>query len=657
MIERSARGLHTIVVCAALVVAASPLGAATFPNGFVESALVPAGTLPNGTAMQFAPDGRLFVAQQTGQLRVVENGVLLTTPFVTLGVDSSGERGLLGVAFDPNFAANHFVYVYYTVPSPSPGVGPHNRVSRFTANGNEALAGSELPILDLEPLSATNHNGGAINFGPDGKLYVAVGENANGSNSQSLANRLGKMLRINANGSIPNDNPTTFSGIAGSPTGANRAIWAVGLRNPYTFAFNPGGPAPAMLINDVGQSTWEEVNDGSAGANYGWPTSEGGVPANAAFVDPRHRYGHGSTSTTGCAITGGAFYNPATQTFPSDYLNDYFFADVCTGWIRRLDTSTNVAVDFATGAGGPVDLKVWSDGNLYYLSRGNGTVYRVRFTGAVPTPAPTGLAAQVSGSALRLSWSPAAGAVSYRLEAGSATGQADLVNTDLGNVTSFDVAAPVGTFFVRVRAVHAAGLSGPSNQVTVVVASAASCTSPPPVPTGYGAQSGGLLAALAWAPSFNASAYLLEVGLSTGATSFPVSNLGNVTSFQAVAPAGTYFTRIRAANACGMSAPSTELPITLGCGPTAVVPTGLAVSRAGGVAIFTWQAPLGATGYRMQIGSAHGATNLADVAVGAVALLPVTVGGVPAGTYYVRIVAVSACGVSAPSNEVTITLP
>src|SRR5258705_4333479 len=131
--------------------------------------------LTNPTAMAFAPDGRLFVCQQGGQLRVVKNGALLATPFVTLTVDSNGERGLLGIAFDPNFAANNFLYVYYTATTPA----IHNRVSRFTANGDVALAGSEVAILDLNNLSgATNHNGGAIHFGPDGMLYVAVGENA-----------------------------------------------------------------------------------------------------------------------------------------------------------------------------------------------------------------------------------------------------------------------------------------------------------------------------------------------------------------------------------------------------------------------------------------------------------------------------------------------
>src|SRR6478735_6867208 len=123
--------------------------------------------------MQFAPDGRLFVSEQNGNLLVVDNGTLLPMPFVTISVDTVGERGLFGVAFDPNFATNHFVYVYYTAKSPT----SHNRVSRFTANGNVAVAGSEKVLIDLSTLGAsTSHNGGAINFGNDGKLYITSGD-------------------------------------------------------------------------------------------------------------------------------------------------------------------------------------------------------------------------------------------------------------------------------------------------------------------------------------------------------------------------------------------------------------------------------------------------------------------------------------------------
>ncbi len=334
--------------------------------------------------MAFAPDGRLFVCQQGGQLRVVKNGALLATPFVSLTVDSNGERGLLGVAFDPNFATNSFVYVYYTATTPQ----VHNRVSRFTAstaNPDVAQAGSEVAILDLNNLSsATNHNGGAIHFGSDGKLYIAVGENADPANSQTIGNLLGKILRINPDGTLPADNPTSFPGIAGSTSGINRAIWSVGLRNPYTFTFQP--VSGRMFINDVGQNSWEEINDGISGSNYGWSICEGAcVPPNANFRDPLFQYGHGNSATTGCAITGGAFYNPSTANFPVDYVGKYFYAEFCTGWIRRFDPATGTDTSFATGISNPVDLIVTADGSLYYLARGTGSVFMVRFNGPTNT--------------------------------------------------------------------------------------------------------------------------------------------------------------------------------------------------------------------------------------------------------------------------------
>src|SRR5687768_4752701 len=339
--------------------------AATLPANFTETAI---GGLASPTAMAIAPDGRIFVCQQGGALRVIKNFALLPQPFMTLTVDPNGERGLLGIAFDPNFASNNFLYVYYTVP-----IEPrHNRVSRFTANGDVVVAGSETIILELNPLTgATNHNGGAIHFGPDGKLYIATGENATTSNSQTLSNMLGKILRINSNGSIPTDNP-----FFNQATGNNRSIWAIGLRNPFTFAFQPG--TGRMFINDVGQSTWEEINDGIAGSNYGWPNTEGPTN-NPAFRSPLFAYGHGFSATTGCAIAGGAFYNPAVVQFPSSFVGKYFFADLCSGWIRVFDPATGTASAFASGISQPVDLQVGDDGSLYYLSIGAGSVFRVRF--------------------------------------------------------------------------------------------------------------------------------------------------------------------------------------------------------------------------------------------------------------------------------------
>lgn len=344
------------------------LGAATLPPGFSESVI--ASGLHNPTAMAFAPDGRLFVCEQGGKLRVIKGGTLLPAPFTTLTVDANGERGLLGVAFDPAFQTNHFVYVYYTAPAP----GTHNRVSRFTANGDVAVAGSEVAVVDLDPLSgATNHNGGAIRFGLDSKLYIAVGDNANGNNSQTLANRLGKILRINSDGSIPTDNPFYATAV-----GANRSIWAMGLRNPFTFAVQAF--SGKIFINDVGQISWEEIDLGQAGANYGWPITEG-VASDPRFMNPLYAYNHSS----GCAIAGGAFNTPLTTRYPTSYLNSYFFADLCGGWIHRR-TNAGTVSNFSDGISSPVDLKVSDDGWLYYLARGTGpstgVVVRIDYAGA-----------------------------------------------------------------------------------------------------------------------------------------------------------------------------------------------------------------------------------------------------------------------------------
>lgn len=385
------RSWPSIGIAASLFLGALSLQGATLPTGFTESQYGSTLTPGSPTAMAFSPDGRLFVCLQGGQLRIISNGVLLANPFVTVTTTASGERGLLGVTFDPNFANNHFVYVYYTVPT----APIHNRVSHFTANGDLAVPGSETIIVELDNLSgATNHNGGAIHFGPDGRLYIGVGENANAANAQSINNRLGKLLRLNADGTIPSDNPTTFPGIAGSPSGVNRAIWSVGLRNPYTFAFQPG--TGRMFINDVGQSAWEEINDGIVGSNYGWSICEGVCsPPNANFRDPLFQYGHsGDPTTTGCAIVGGAFYNPPVNQFPPSYIGKYFYADLCSGWIRLMDPSNNTASAFATGLSTPVDLQVGPEGSLYYLIRGNGgQVWKISATPPptarrTPTPSP-----------------------------------------------------------------------------------------------------------------------------------------------------------------------------------------------------------------------------------------------------------------------------
>jgi glucose/arabinose dehydrogenase/regulation of enolase protein 1 (concanavalin A-like superfamily) len=338
---------------------------ASVPTDFVDE--IVASGLDSPTAMQFAPDGRIFVCQQGGALRVIKNGTLLSTPFLTVTTDPGGERGLLGVAFDPNFASNQFVYVYYTALSPT----THNRVSRFTANGDVAVPGSEMVLIDLDTVTAGNHNGGAIHFGKDGKLYIGTGDNANFQASQSMNTVLGKLLRINPDGTIPTDNP-----FFNTATGKNRAIWALGLRNVFTFAVQPG--TGRIFMNDVGEFEWEEVNEGFAGANYGWSTTEGPT-SDARFRTPIHAYHH---NTGACAITGGTFYNPTSPAYPASYVGKYFYNESCGGQIRMLDTTTFAMTPFASGAHWPVDVKTGTDGHIHYLARDDRAVRRIRYVGS-----------------------------------------------------------------------------------------------------------------------------------------------------------------------------------------------------------------------------------------------------------------------------------
>ena len=308
---------------------------------------------------------------------MIKNGVLLATPFLTVPVDAAGERGLLGVAFDPNFVSNQLVYIYYTATTPT----IHNRISRFTARATSALAGSERSHGSSNLSTATNHNGGAIHFGPDGQLYVAVGDNANGANAQTLATRARQDVAHQLDGGIPTNNP-----FFNTATGDNRAIWALGVRNPFTFSFQNG--SGRMFINDVGQNTWEEINDGIAGSNYGWPNCEGFCnPPNANFRDPIFAYQNDAQPARSRAAR---FTTRRLTQFPAQFVGNYFFADFCGGWIRRLNPANGNAVsDFATAISNPVDLQVSADGFLYYLARGAGAVGRIGFQQAGDNIAPT----------------------------------------------------------------------------------------------------------------------------------------------------------------------------------------------------------------------------------------------------------------------------
>ena len=367
-------------------------GPSSLPPGFRQT--VVAEGLTGAVALAVAPDGRVFVCEQPGRLRVVKDGALLSEPFLTLeNVDDYWERGLIGVALDPDFERNGFAYVVYVSATPY----PRHRVSRFTADGDRAAAGSEVVLFEGDDQRQyhghviAGHQGGGIRFGPDGKLYVGIGEHTDESQPQRLDSLLGKILRLNPDGTIPADNP--FDAEA---EGKYRSIWALGLRNPFTFAFQPG--TGRLLINDIGANKYEEVNPGVPGGNYGWPRNEG-PSGDDRYVDPVHWYPHASAA-------GAAFcpVEPVPGGFPARYRGRYFFNDFVNGWTATLDPADPrrpiPAETFAVGLARPVDLAFAPDGTLYVLLRdawvrddhfrpGTGSLLAIRYVGEPGAERPT----------------------------------------------------------------------------------------------------------------------------------------------------------------------------------------------------------------------------------------------------------------------------
>jgi glucose/arabinose dehydrogenase len=356
------------------VIATSPSVDAAPPPDFQTSLIVGDG-LDQPSGMEIAPDGRIFVLERGGKIKVVKNGQLLPDVFADLPSQTTGDRGLIGVAFDPEFGiANHFVYFYYT------GADLLNHLVRFNADTDVGTEGP-FELFRTQSPSELLHVGGSIRFGPDGKLYFAVGDNGNGENSQNLDNPHGKILRINKDGSIPPDNP-----FVGQP-GKLESIWAYGFRNPWRFQFDPS--TGEMYGGDVGNYTWEELNHIVKGGNYGWPRAEGPCTANCAgFIDPIYAYNHDNNSS---AVTGGPIYRGGM--FPPEYQGSLFFGDYARGFIKRAVLNPNGSVasvqDFDTTGGAVTDMKVAPDGSMYYITYWPGALYRVTYntTSHVPVAA------------------------------------------------------------------------------------------------------------------------------------------------------------------------------------------------------------------------------------------------------------------------------
>jgi glucose/arabinose dehydrogenase len=347
------------LVAAAGVQARLPRAGERFPNairpGFTET--IVADSLDSPVSMAIAPDGRVFVCEQGGRLRVIRNDKLLKRPFVTVPTKPIEEEGLLGVAFDPAFARTKHVFVTYTSYVPT----RHNVIARFTAAGDTAVPGSEYIVFEFDTHAAHQHVGGALRFGRDGMLYASSGECGDGTLSHSLASTAGKILRLRKDGSIPGDNP-----FPRETRGRHGAIFARGFRNAFAFDVHPR--TGRILVNDVGGSQVEEVDELVRGGDYGWPVAEG-LTATPSLVSPIHAYTHAH----GCAITGGAFYAPAQPGLGRHWVDGYFFEEYCANEIRWLSPERPPRVEpfGKTRVSGPVDLRVGADGSLWYLARGN----------------------------------------------------------------------------------------------------------------------------------------------------------------------------------------------------------------------------------------------------------------------------------------------
>jgi len=326
----------------------------TAPNGppvFERTPL--ASGLSSPTDFVVLPDGRILITEKAGAIRLYQNGALSSDPLLVLPTRTEGERGLLGIAADPHFADNGFIYVAYTTTD------AHYQLSRYTVTADGIDPDSVKPLFRSVDEEANNHQGGELLFGPDGKLYWGIGDNTVGANAQDLTNIHGKILRLNPlDGSAPQDNPFV------NTPGAVPQIWAYGLRNPFRIEFTPDG---RLLAGDVGQNAVEELDLITKGGNYGWPGAEG-FCASCTSINPIYTYDH---STGNAAITSVLLY--AGDAFGPSYQNTVFIADYIRGWIKVLTFNSTYTTllgvaTFDNTAGSTVKLAEGPDGSIYQLT-------------------------------------------------------------------------------------------------------------------------------------------------------------------------------------------------------------------------------------------------------------------------------------------------
>jgi glucose/arabinose dehydrogenase len=590
------RLIGMLVKVCLLLAAAAPSSAQLRTQVIAQELSSPLAFLPDPTSTT-----RFFIVQQGGLIRVLDNGTLLSTPFLDLRtvVHAGGEQGLLGMAFAPDAATSGRFFVYFTKPRAGDSLGNDLVIARFRrspATATTADASSRFDLVWPNGLPFIphpgfgNHNGGNLAFGPDGCLYIGTGDGGNSNdnpsnNAQNPQSLLGKMLRIDVN--VPDTHPTGYvvppdnPFLDGQPAAALGEIWDVGLRNPWRYTFDDfgAGATGALIIGDVGQGAREEVNyepAGSGARNYGWSLREGMIatpgidpnrqPAFLPLTNPLFDY----MRSIGQAVTGGYVYRGPQ--LPGVYRGRYFVADALTSVVGSIGVSVNPATREATfvdavdhtaelggSLGGVVSFGRDREGELYLVASFSGRILKI-----VPADlpgAPSGLDADVAGRDVALSWTPPSGGLAptgYRLEAGSTPGASDIARFDTGPFPALGVPdVPDGTYFVRVRALRNSGVGLPSNEIEVVVAA---CPVPA-APAGLVRGGSGNTVVLTWTAANGASSYVVEAGFAPGQSNAATLNVLANTSLTVPAPNGVYFVRVRGVNGCGAGPPSTELEV------------------------------------------------------------------------------------------------
>ncbi len=383
--------IHAVLLFLTLLIAHSE-ATPRLPQGFEATTVVD--KITAATALAIAPDGRVFYAEQTGKIWIVKAGERLSPPALDIGpkLDTWWERGLIGLTLHPDFPRSPYLYTVYVAKEPY----THHVVSRFTVVGDVLDPTSEMILLEgddqasLGGFQPAGHQGGSIIFGQDGMLYIGLGEQTAGKPSQSLHTLQGKILRLRQDGSIPEDNP-----FYERTEGKYRAIYALGIRNPFGFAVDPA--SGRLLEVDVGGSAFEEVNVIASGGNYGWPEAEGHSDDDR-FINPIHTY----PPAIGRSICGAMIY-PHTGTFPEKWRGKLFVADWANHWLRAINLeSPQEQIPFAEGFAAPVAIAAAPDGAVYLLNRNTrwrdgkvyqdetGSLVRIRYVGdeGIPPPAP-----------------------------------------------------------------------------------------------------------------------------------------------------------------------------------------------------------------------------------------------------------------------------